>query len=395
MHPPSSSENRRPRTIMHLDMDAFFASIEQADDPSLKGRPVIVGNSPRGVVSAASYEARKFGVHSAMPVARARSLCPKGVFLPGRGKRYREVSRTIMSILDDLSPLVEKASVDEAYVDLTGTELLHGSSHEVALLVKARIMKSTGLSCSIGIAPNKLLAKIASDWEKPGGITIVPIDGVQDFLNRVPVSRLPGVGQRTGEVLRKFGIKMLPDILRYPLEFWESSLGKQGLSLYRKAQGIDSSPVVTDWEPKSSGAENTFEQDTWDRSILERWILRQAERVGRHLREDGVKGRTVTLKLKFDNFQTITKRLTLHRATNCTTTISQAGLDLLRQVALPRKVRLIGLTVSNFSKKQQQLLLTGEDQDKCLSRLDSALDAIQRKFGDDAITRALLKDFLK
>ncbi|MFW6235190.1 MAG: DNA polymerase IV, partial [Desulfovibrionales bacterium] len=172
MHPPSSSENRRPRTIMHLDMDAFFASIEQADDPSLKGRPVIVGNSPRGVVSAASYEARKFGVHSAMPVAQARSLCPKGVFLPGRGKRYREVSRTIMSILDDLSPLVEKASVDEAYVDLTGTELLHGSSHEVALLVKARILKSTGLSCSIGIAPNKLLAKIASDWEKPGGVTI-------------------------------------------------------------------------------------------------------------------------------------------------------------------------------------------------------------------------------
>jgi DNA polymerase IV len=375
------------RRILHLDMDAFFASIEQADDPRLKGKPVIVGNSDRGVVCAASYEARKFGVRSALPVVTARRLCPQGVFLPVRGSRYREVSRQVMAVLDQLSPLVEKASVDEAYVDITGTELLHGPPRELALEVKGEILGRTGLTCSIGIAPNKLLAKIGSDWNKPDGLTIIEEHEVEDFMSRVAVGKIPGVGKRTEEILRRFGIRTAGDILRYPESFWESSLGVHGLSLVRKARGRDDSPVVVEHEQKSCGVENTFAEDTWDREVLERWVTGQAERVGRELRSMGVQGRTVTLKLKFHDFQAITRRMTLSRPTDLTETIRDCGLKLLREETLPKKVRLIGISVSGFSRGHGQLFLATDEREAALRKLDQALDRIAERYGKDACRR--------
>jgi DNA polymerase IV len=371
-------------------MDAFFASIEQVDDPSLKGKPVIVGNSARGVVCAASYEARKYGVHSALPVVTARRRCPQGVFLPVRGSRYREVSRQVMEVLDQLSPLVEKASVDEAYVDLTGTELLHGAPRELALRVKGQILDRTGLTCSIGIAPNKLLAKIGSDWNKPDGMTIIEEEEVQGFMNGVAVGKLPGVGKRTEEVLRRFGIKMAGDILRYPESFWESSLGVHGLSLLRKARGQDDSPVVVEHDPKSCGVENTFAEDTWDPAVLEQWVARQAERVGRTLRSEGVQGRTVTLKLKYHDFQAITRRMTLAKPTDLTEIIRDCALTLLRQTGLPKKVRLIGVSVSGFSKGGGQLRLNIDEREAGLRKLDQALDRIADRYGNKAIMRGIL-----
>jgi DNA polymerase IV len=376
-----------PRRILHLDMDAFFASIEQVDDPSLKGKPVIVGNSVRGVVCAASYEARTFGVHSALPVVTARKRCPQGVFLPVRGARYREVSRQVMAVLDQLSPMVEKASVDEAYVDLTGTELLHGPVRELALRVKAEILDRTGLTSSIGIAPNKLLAKIGSDWNKPDGLTIIEKQEVESFMRGVAVSKLPGVGKRTEEVLRRFGIKMAGDILRYPESFWESSLGVHGLSLLRKARGQDDSPVSVGHEPKSCGVENTFAEDTWNRADLEQWVVRQSERVGRTLRSEGLQGRTVTLKLKYSDFQTITRRMTMARATDLTEVIRECALKLLREAELPKKVRLIGVCVSGFSRGGGQLWLDTDPREAALRKLDQTLDRIVSRFGNKAIIR--------
>jgi DNA polymerase IV len=375
------------RRILHLDMDAFFASIEQQDDPTLKGLPVIVGNSARGVVCAASYEARKFGIHSAMAVVTARRLCPRGIFLPVRGSRYREVSRQVMAVLDKLSPLVEKASIDEAYVDITGTELLHGPPRELAFRVKAEIRDTTGLTCSIGIAPNKLLAKIGSDWKKPDGLTVIEKDQVEAFMAGVHVGKIPGVGKRTEEVLHRFGIRMCSDIGRYPVDFWESSLGVHGLSLLRKARGQDDSPVTTGHDPKSCSVENTFDEDTWDLACLERQVTLQAERVGRSLRSDGFQGRTVTLKLKFHDFQSITRRKTLARPTDVTEIIRDCALALLRQVPLAKKVRLIGVGVSGFSRGGGQLRLEADEREASLRRLDQALDRIASRFGSDAVSR--------
>ncbi len=252
------------RWIMHLDMDAFYAAVEQADNPELRGRPVIVGGSHRGVVSAASYEARVFGVHSALPMFQARKLCPQGVFLPVRMSRYREVSRQVMAILAGVSPLVEQVSIDEAYVDLTGTEKMHGPLPEFARRLKTEIKEKTGLTCSIGLAPNKFLAKIASDLHKPDGLTIIPEAEVPEFLNALPIDKIPGVGAKTRSKLQALGVTKTGELLEYPRSFWQKQLGKSGLLLYERALGLDPAPVSPDTEPKSCGAENTLPQDTDD-----------------------------------------------------------------------------------------------------------------------------------
>jgi len=273
--------------ILHLDMDAFFASVEQLDAPDLRGRPVIIGNSMRGVASAASYEARAFGVHSAMPIARARRLCPAGVFLPVRMSRYKEISVQVMSVLQDFSPVVEQASVDEAYLDISGTERLFGPPQDLARALKDRIKTEIGLTCSAGIAPVRFLAKIASDWDKPDGLTVVEPDRVQEFLSRVPVDKIPGIGKRAREELRLLQVNMVPDILNFSEAFWIDRFGKRGAVLYRKAQGIDPTPVRPRQPAKSCGAENTFSRDTVDLGELEQWLITQSERVGRELRKGG------------------------------------------------------------------------------------------------------------
>jgi DNA polymerase-4 len=378
---------------MHIDMDAFFTSVEQADDPSLRGKPVIVGRDARGVVSAASYEARVYGVRSAMPVVQARRLCPHGVFLPGRMRRYGEASRQVMAVFSRFSPVVEQASVDEAYVDITGTELLFGPPLHLARTLQETVEAETGLSCSIGVAPVKFLAKIASDFKKPHGITVIEESEVMDFLAALPVQKIPGVGGRTLEALTRLGVRLTGDILRYPEDFWSGRFGQTGETLWERAHGRGSDVVRPYREPKSSGAENTFAEDTSDREVLSTWLLSQAERVGRDLRRHGLAGRTVTLKLKFEDFTQITRAKTLPHAVNADEIIYRTALDILSGVELPKRLRLIGLSVSGFAQGGERSSLVPdrlEELSERYGRLDGAVDAIRDKFGKAAIKRGKL-----
>lgn len=375
------------RTIMHLDMDAFFASVEQADNPELRGLPVVIGQSPRGVASAASYEARRFGIRSAMPIVQAQKLCPQAVFLPGRMSRYREVSRQIMAIIHAHCPVVEKASVDEAYADISGLERFQ-TPETLAWRLKGEILTHTQLTCSIGLAPNKFLAKIASDWNKPGGLTIIAPQDIPTFLAALPLRKIPGVGARMLEKLALLGAKNIPDILAHSRAFWVDRFGVRGDFLYDRAQGLDPSPVTPHVEPKSCSAENTLEADTQDRALLERWLLIQAERVGRELRQMKKKGLTVTLKLKFNDFTSITRSTTLPRPTDVTTEILATTKVLLGREKFTRPVRLIGTGVSNFQNQQAQLPLIPDPARQRAQTLDQTLDRIRDKFGNTSILRA-------
>ncbi len=391
---PSTSSSFAP-LILHVDMDAFFASVEQLDHPELRGKALIVGGSERGVVSACSYEARKFGVHSAMPIVQARRLCPNGVFVPVRMARYAQVSRLVMAVLEQFSPLVEQASVDEAYLDVSGLERIFGPPEQLGASLKQAVAAETGLTCSVGMAPVKFLAKIASDLNKPDGLFILAPDDVPAFLNALPVSKIPGVGRQTLEKLTLLGVRRVGDVAGYPERFWRERFGKWGEVLYARARGIDPRSVVPDCEAKSEGAENTFAEDSDDREALKRWLLDQAERVGRRLRRDGHAGRTVTLKIKFSDFKAISRGKTLREPTASTRMIFQTAAELLDAEPLPRKVRLIGLSVSNFSNARRQLSLFPEnetDQDKTL---DATLDAIREKFGPGAMVRGRVFGFRK
>ncbi|MDO4768103.1 MAG: DNA polymerase IV [Pseudomonadota bacterium] len=374
--------------ILHLDMDAFFASVEQADDPALRGLPVVVGDSPRGVVSAASYEARKYGVHSAMPIARARKLCPQAVFLPGRMFRYREVSRQVMALIRTHCPVVEQASVDEAYADISGMERILPSPEILAGNLKKAIRDSTGLSCSIGIAPNKFLAKIASAWRKPDGLTVISPEAAEDFLRDLPVTRIPGVGRRMREELHLLGAVRIRDVLTRPREFWTEALGKRGNTLYDRSLGVDPSPVVPYAEAQSCSAENTFVEDTADPQILEHWLLVQAERVGAELRALGKKGATITLKIRFQDFSLITRSKTLSRPTDITREIHETARRLLAGQKLAGKVRLIGLGVSNFRSGKDMLPLLTDARREREEHLDRTMDRIRARFGAASIVRA-------
>ncbi len=371
-------------------MDAFFASVEQHDAPELKGQPVIIGQDMRGVVSAASYEARVFGVRSAMPVAQARRLCPHGVYLPGRMRRYAEVSRLVMAALDAISPVVQQASVDEAYVDVTGTGRLFGPPLDVARLVQSKVMEATGLTCSVGIAPVKFLAKIASDFRKPGGITILEPHEVADFLKVLPVGKIPGVGAKTLPRLTALGVATCGDVLRFSLEFWERQLGEAGRMLHARALGQGSDHVEPHNETKSTSAENTFAKDLIDVEDMRRWLLKQAERVGRDLRRHGWQGRTVTLKLKFSDFKQITRSHTLSEPTDLDEVVFQTACDLLDAVPLNKRVRLIGVGVSNFAKGPSQLTLLPDGQAEHFRKIDKAMDAIRDKHGKEAVKRGRL-----
>lgn len=380
---------------MHVDMDAFFASVEVLDAPELAGKPVIVGGETRGVVSACSYEARKFGVHSAMPTAQARRLCPHGVFLRGRGGRYAEVSHQVMDVLQNFSPLVQQASVDEAYLDVTGLERLFGPPEELGATLKNAVRQATGLTCSVGIAPVKFLAKIASDYNKPDGLFILYPDQMEAFLRDLPISKIPGVGGSMLSRLEPLGVKTAGDALRFSQDFWEKRFGKWGGELYRRCCGIDPREVHPSSEAKSEGAENTFSEDTDDREELQRWLLHQAERVGRRLRRDKYKGRTITLKIKFSDFKSITRSKTIKAPTNATQVIFETATALLAAETLPKKVRLIGLSVSNFKQGVRQLSLLDEPATRESDPLDDTLDAIREKFGTDSLVRGRVFGFRK
>jgi DNA polymerase-4 len=381
------------RRIMHLDMDAFYASVEQADRPELAGKPVIIGGAQRGVVAAASYEARNFGVHSAMPIFQATRLCPQGIFLPVRMWRYQEMSRQVMEILATVSPLVEQVSIDEAFIDITGTESLHGPADVLARKIKEAIRERTSLTCSIGIAPNRFLAKIASEMNKPDGLSIIAEEDVGALLGVLPIGKIPGIGEKTAELLHGLGVKVATDVLKFPLEFWLKRLGKSGAHLYERAQGIGSASVTQHREPKSCSAEDTFAADTDDLEELKKWLLHQAENVGGDLRKHGSKGKTITLKVKFADFRTVTRSSTLPEPTHSTRIIYDAAVRLLENLKLTAKVRLIGVGVSNFAGGMRQARLFPDGFAVKQEKLEEALDRIRGKFGAKAVRRGRIADF--
>lgn len=378
--------------ILHVDMDAFYASVEERENPSLVGRPVIVGGSPerRGVVSAANYEARKFGVHSAMSAARARRLCPQGVFLPCRMDFYVEVSRRIRMVFERYTPLVEPLSLDEAFLDVTGSENLFGPSAQIGRRIKEEIRAELRLVASVGVAPNKFLAKIASDLQKPDGFVIVEQASIQQFLDPLPVERLWGVGKVAAHGLHTLGIRTIADLRRWNLDLLVERFGASGEHLWQLAHGIDDRRVVPDREAKSISHETTFAVDIRDREALRAWLLELTEQVARRLRAHELRGRTVHLKLRFADFRTITRARSLPQPTNITQEIWQVAAELLQE-ALPNgdaAARLIGVGVSGFevSAERQLSLFDSEDRAK-QERLDAVLDQVRGQFGKSSIRR--------
>jgi len=382
-----------PRVIMHIDMDAFFAAVEQRDDPSLMGKPVIIGALPgsRGVVSTASYEARKFGVHSAMPIAQAHKRCPHGVFLPPVGRKYSQVSKQIKSILEGVTPRMQMASVDEAYLDITDCEKLHGTPRQTALLAKGRIRDELKLSCSVGIGPNRLIAKIASDIEKPDGLTIVTPEDVADFLAPLEVGRIPGIGKVTNRTLAKLGIKSIGQLAATPLEKLVRHFGKNGgESLNRKSHGISSDIVEKREGRKSISKERTFGVDEKNPEKLRHVLLKLSGDIGRQLRKEGRSGRCVNLKIRLDGFETHTCAKTLEESTDADDVIFKSAWNLYQQSAYTgRPVRLIGVRLSDFGRESgTQLGLFDIPKKEKTRSIYLAMDAIRDKFGADAIKPA-------
>ena len=382
--------------IIHIDMDAFFASVEELDDPSLRGQCVIVGgDSQRGVVAAASYEARKYGIHSAMPIFQARQRCKQLVIVPPRRKRYAELSRRIMDILRTYSPLVEPISIDEAFVDITGCSRLHGSPRETALAIKAAIRNATGLTCSIGMAPNKFLAKIASDLNKPDGLTILRPSEVPAFIESLPIGKVSGVGKRARRTLADLGIKTLGQVRRCDEGLLIAKLGKFGHRLMKLAHGQDDSPVTPHRPTKSISTETTLSQDTQDRKLLADYLLKQSQSVAVDLRRKNFKARTVTLKLKTDDFKLHSRSRTLPQPMQSADTIYQVACDLLNAYALVRPVRLVGVGVGGLQSAdipvQASLFPDEEDeQDRRWEKVDKAMDAVTQRFGKQAVVRGPL-----
>jgi len=373
------------RGILHIDLDAFFVSVEQAHNPELRGKPVIVGGQPghRGVVAAASYEARAFGVHSAMPLAKAHRLCPNAIFLRGNFSRYRTASERFMSILADFSPCLEPAGLDEAYLDITGCDIF-GSPRQIAQKTKERVKKELSLIASIGIAGCKVVAKIASDLSKPDGLIEVVPGKEQDFLSPLSIEKLPGVGPRTGQRLKELGITTIGKLAQMPPASAKSLLGESGMVLYRHAHGIDNRKVGARGEAKSISRETTFSQDTPDRRVLHATLRYLSEHVGADLRRQNAQAKTISLKLRYQNFDTINRSLT-SGATDSDDVIYSTAASLLDKSSDKQKlVRLIGVEVSNLVSDARQLDMFNQ---KALrqEKLDKAVDNIRRKYGFDSI----------
>jgi len=339
------------RRILHIDMDAFFAAVEERRRPELRGKPVVIGGegdpTKRGVVSTANYEARKYGVHSAMPLRTALKLCPKAVFLPVDYKEYSRVSRIIKALLREMSPVMEDVGIDEAFLDITDAP---GTPEEIAATIKRKIREATGLTCSIGIAPNKLLAKIGSDFRKPDGLTIITEDRITEVLRDLPVRKLWGVGPKTEEHLKKMGINTVGDLAARPEEDLIGHFGpSHGRYLHEAARGIDGSPLVTEWTPKSSSREVTFEEDVSDWQSLARTLAGLVEEVVADMKKMGFRGRTATVKVRFSDFTTFTRAKTIEEASDSVEVLRRAAFEAFGRFDLKgRKVRLIGFRMSGF-----------------------------------------------
>lgn len=376
------------RIIMHVDMDAFFASVEQLDHEEYRGKPLIVGGiGGRGVVSTCSYEARKFGVHSAMPTAKAMKLCPQGIFIQGNYPRYAEVSQQIFDIFDHYSPLIEPLSIDEAFLDLTGMERLMDSPRQYALKLKQEIKEKTGIVASVGIAPNKFLAKIASDLEKPDGLVIVNKDHVQAFLDPLPVRRIWGVGAKTAAVLDRMRVKTIADLRKMSYEELHKTFGdKTAQHLFLLAQGIDERPVAPRGRAKSIGNETTFSEDLQSAEAALEVLLYLSVKVGWRLRQAGFKAKTVQLKLRQSDFSTFTRQKQLFEPSNFDNDIYTAIKDLFENLNITRGIRLLGVSTTGFEEMESLSLFHDEKKD----RLYQAIDDINSKYGKLGVTRGAL-----
>lgn len=382
-----------PKVIFHVDVDAFFAAVEQRDHPELKGRPVVVGADPkagrgRGVVSTCSYEARRFGIHSAMPISQAYRLCPQAVFLPVDGKKYSRVSRDIFQIFDEFAPQVEPVSIDEAFLDVTGSHHLFGTPQETGQRLKQRIRDQVGLTVSVGIAPIKMVAKIASDHCKPDGLLEIPSGEVLDFLWPLSVRKLWGVGPKTQQALERRGISTIGQLARTPPELLGKHFGKNGLHLHDLANARDFREVQNPEEAKSLSSEHTFDQDVDDLDMLDKTLLILSEKTSRHLRKSGLKGKTVTLKIRTQGFSTSTRAMTLGQRTNFTDVIYKTARELFIDFIKPGiKVRLLGIKISHLEDDYIQDSLFSEPEDNLSEKVHRVMDRIKDKFGERAIHR--------
>jgi nucleotidyltransferase/DNA polymerase involved in DNA repair len=380
-----------PRTILHVDMDAFYAAVEQRDRPELKGKPVIIGADPRGgrgrgVVATASYEARAFGVSSAMPISQAWKRCPKGVYLPPDMEKYAAVSREVMDVLGRFSDCVEPVSIDEAFLDVTGSRRVFGDGEAVARRLKAEVRKRTGLTASVGVATSKLVAKVASDMRKPDGLVVVAPGTEEAFLAPLPIRRLWGVGPKTEEELARLGVHTIGALAALEPDRLARKLGTHGHDLMRLARGEDDRPVVADaGEAKSLGQEHTFDQDVSDLGTLRATLLDLADAVARRLRGHGLRGRTVTLKYRDEAFRTLTRAETLARPTDAGDLLFRTVWRLFEGVHGERRVRLLGIYASGFGAGAQLDLFAPP-----ASATDKVRDAVDRRFGEGTLTRASL-----
>jgi DNA polymerase-4 len=386
------------KQVIHLDIDAFYPSVEVLDNPFLKGKPVIVGgNKQRGVVSSASYEARKFGVHSAQPIAKAKRLCPDGIFLPVRMSRYQDVSKQIFEIFHRFTPLVEPLSIDEAFLDVTGSIRLFGQPENIAKKIKETILTETGLTISAGIAPSKIVAKIASDMDKPDGLTVVYPDGVRDFLDPLPVKKMWGVGKVSQHLLSQLNIHTFRDLRQTPVKILEKKFGKQGTKIHLLAMGIDERHVVPEYDVKSVGNEQTFLQDIVSLEVAQKELLALGNQVAQRMRHKRLKGKTITLKVKYFDFVQITRSATLTESTDDGLNIYSVVCQLLKKTEVTKKpIRLLGVSLSQFSclgDETQLSLFHQEPSSKKRQKLNTALDLLYEKFGDNSVVPGtLLKD---
>jgi len=381
---PDASEAPSHSSILHVDMDAFFVSVELLERPDLRGKPVVVGGRPdqRGVVSAASYEARKFGIHSAMPLRTAGRLCPHAVFLDGHHEKYSEWSDRVASILAKFSPIVEMVSIDEAYLDLSGTERLHGPPLAAADKLLRTITKQTALPCSGGLATTRLTAKVASDQGKPRGLVWVAPGMEASFLAPLPIRKIPGIGEVTERALRALGIETVEQLASHSQEKLEKIFGQWGTALYRKARGGDAYEFLIDAEPKSISHNHTFGEDTSDVAEMETLLSHLSQKACKRLREAGLSTRTLTLTIRYAGFETYTRSKTLAEPAQLDTDIFAAFLNLFRQHRdAKRKVRLLGVGLSALSHGAQQLDLLESDRREKLEKLTKAADSLRDKFG--------------
>ena len=385
------SPMEKSRAILHVDMDAFYASIEQRDDPGLKGRPVIVGGtSGRGVVAAASYEVRKFGVHSAMPMTTALRLCPHAICVQPRMQVYKDVSNQVFGIFHEFTPIVEGLSLDEAFLDVTASLPLMGDAVSIARSIKRRILETTRVTASVGVASNKLVAKIASDMKKPDGLTVVTAQNVRDVLGALSVRRLPGLGRKTGEKVEEAGIHTLAELRGASDAVLWPIFGRYTTRVRERAAGIDERPVIADHEEKSISAEDTFFQDIGDPARLQTELARLADRTCTRLRKKSLTAACVTVKIRRKDFTTFTRQKRVSPATNDTRAITKVANALLTTWLAENpgvKVRLLGVGVSQLAESDQLDLFTAPTPN-ATTPLDTTLDAIRQKFGPRALTRA-------